>query len=367
MGVIGSGPFSTNLTGLEVGKVYYFRTAASNGSGSVVSDSLGIFSVSNQGGLTVNINNIYPNNLKLWLDANHSSASSGTWTDRSSSGNNATKNGTSPTVVTGALNGLPVMRYNGTTGAYHSFTRISDIRTVFWVVKYNSGAWWLLGDTSSHHFHGNGASSIIGPNHIATGISASNMFYLNGTLTNKSSAWPSGYQIISLVTTMDVQANNFSNDRNIGGRYANGDLAELMVFNHAFTEAEVQMVEGYLAEKWGLRGSLPSTHPFKSSLTTPVSKSITSAATASATVGTAFTYTITTDVTNPAFQAANLPQGLSCNLGTGVISGTPLAGGTYLVTLAAQSSTSNEFASATLTITIPISAPSWIAKHRAIW
>ena len=214
-----------------------------------------------------------------------------------------------------------------------------------------------MGDTSSHHFHGNGASSIIGPNHIATGISASNMFYLNGTLTNKSSAWPSGYQIISLVTTMDVQANNFSNDRNIGGRYANGDLAELMVFNHAFTEAEVQMVEGYLAEKWGLRGSLPSTHPFKSSLTTLVSKSITSAATASATVGTAFTYTITTDVTNPAFQAANLPQGLSCNLGTGVISGTPLAGGTYLVTLAAQSSTSNEFASATLTITIPISAP----------
>ena len=96
MGVIGSGPFSTNLTGhLEVGKVYYFRTAASNGSGSVVSDSLGIFSVSNQGGLTVNINNIYPSNLKLWLDANHSSASSGTWTDRSSSGNNATKNGTS--------------------------------------------------------------------------------------------------------------------------------------------------------------------------------------------------------------------------------------------------------------------------------
>ena len=101
----------------------------------------------------------------------------------------ATKNGTSPSVVTGALNGLPVMRYNGTAGAYHSFTRISDIRTVFWVVKYNTGAWWLLGDTSSHHFHGNGASSIIGPSHIATGISASNMFYLNGTLTNKSSAY----------------------------------------------------------------------------------------------------------------------------------------------------------------------------------
>ena len=100
MGVLGSGSFSTNLTGLEAGKVYYFRTAASNGSGSVVSDSLGIFSVTNQGGLTVDIAAIYPSNIKIWLDANHSSANA-TWTDRSNSANHATKNG-SPTLVSNA-------------------------------------------------------------------------------------------------------------------------------------------------------------------------------------------------------------------------------------------------------------------------
>ena len=71
MGVLGSGAFSTNLTGLEIGKVYYFRTAASNGSGSVVSNSLGIFQVANAGGLTMDPTAVYPNNLKLWLDANH--------------------------------------------------------------------------------------------------------------------------------------------------------------------------------------------------------------------------------------------------------------------------------------------------------
>ena len=118
------------------------------------------------------------------------------------------------------------------------------------------------------------------------------------------------------------------------------------------------MVEGYLAHKWGLTGDLPSSVILiKLQLTTPVNKSITSAATASATVGSSFTFTVTTDVTNPAFEAANLPPGLTCALGTGVISGTPLAGGTYVATLVAQSSTSNEYASATLTITIPISAP----------
>ena len=170
MGVLGSGSFSTNLTGLEAGKVYYFRTAASNGSGSVVSDSLGIFSVTNQGGLTVDIAAIYPSNIKIWLDANHSSAGNATWTDRSNSANHATKNG-SPTLVSNAQNGLPLMRYDGTTGQYHSFDRISDIRTVFWVLKYNSGAWWLLGDTSTYHFHGNGANNILGPNHWHAGVS----------------------------------------------------------------------------------------------------------------------------------------------------------------------------------------------------
>ena len=106
------------------------------------------------------------------------------------------------------------------------------------------------------------------------------------------------------------------------------------------------MMEGYLAHKWGLTSELPGSHPFKTSLVTPTSKTITSATTATGTVGTAFSYTIVTDVSNPAFEATNLPPGLSCNLGTGVISGTPLAGGTYTVTLFAQSSTSNEFASA---------------------
>jgi hypothetical protein len=242
---------------LEAGKVYYFRTAASNGSGSVVSDSLGVFSVSNQGGLTVDVTNIYPNNLKLWLDANHSSASAATWTDRSNSSNNATRNG-SPTVVSSQLNGLPIMRYSGTTGHNHSFTRISDIRSVFMVVKYSGGYGYMLGDTSSYDFHGNGASSIFHPSHAHANIkSATAKFFQNGTVKNKYSAWGADFSILSLVTAGNVRANNFCNDRNIGGRNFNGDLAELLVFNNPLAPSEVQMVEGYLAHKWGLTGDLP--------------------------------------------------------------------------------------------------------------
>ena len=358
MGVLGSGSFSTNLSGLDVGKVYYFRTAASNGSGSVVSDSLGIFSVTNQGGLTVNIAGIYPSNIKIWLDANHSSASGSTWSDRSNSANHATKNG-APTLVSNALNGMPVMRYSGTDGHYHAFAnRISDIRTVFWVTKYAGGWGYMLGDTSTHHFHRN---SNLFQTWASANVTGGAGWVNGGGGYSNASAIPisalSSHAVLSLRTTGVVQANNFSNDRNIGGRYYNGDLAELIVYNIPLSDGEIQMVEGYLAHKWGLNNLLPNSHPFKNSLTTPVSKQITSANTASATVGSAFSYTITTTVNSPAFEAANLPPGLSCNLGTGVISGTPLAGGTYVVTLVARSANSNEFASSILTINIPISAP----------
>ena len=52
-----------------------------------------------------------------------------------------------------------------------------------------------------------------------------------------------------------------------------------------------------------------------------------------------------------------MPPGLTCALGTGVISGTPLAGGTYVATLVAHPQRAMN-ASATLTITIPISTSS---------
>jgi hypothetical protein len=41
-----------------------------------------------------------------------------------------------------------------------------------------------------------------------------------------------------------------------------GDLAEIIVFNSVLSTAQRQQVEGYLAWKWGLQASLPSTHPY---------------------------------------------------------------------------------------------------------
>ncbi len=40
-------------------------------------------------------------------------------------------------------------------------------------------------------------------------------------------------------------------------------LNELLIFSNALSQSDAQIVEGYLATKWGLKGSLPSTHGFK--------------------------------------------------------------------------------------------------------
>ena len=148
----------------------------------------------------------------------------------------------------------------------------------------------------------------------------------------------------------------------IGNRYNNGQalnghIGELIVMNTVLSPSGRQAMEGYLAHKWGLAGSLPNSHLYKSGTTSSAAPVISSGASASATVGSSFSYSITTNVANPAFEAANLPPGLSCNLGTGAISGTPLAGGVYKVTLSAQSTSSAQSATKILTITIPVSAP----------
>jgi hypothetical protein len=44
----------------------------------------------------------------------------------------------------------------------------------------------------------------------------------------------------------------------------NGYLYEVLVYSQALSVSDRQKIEGYLAWKWGLQGSLPANHPYKS-------------------------------------------------------------------------------------------------------
>ena len=77
---------------------------------------------------------------------------------------------------------------------------------------------------------------------------------------------------------------------------------------------------------------------------------ITSAATATATVGKAFSYQITASNQPTNYGVQGLPGGLSVNATSGLISGTPKAAGKFTLTLNAYNGTGKGSAALTLTI-----------------
>ena len=85
----------------------------------------------------------------------------------------------------------------------------------------------------------------------------------------------------------------------------------------------------------------------------PSSPVITSAATATATVGQSFSYTITANNNPTGFGATGLPAGLSVNGMTGLISGTPTTAGTFNATLSATNAGGTGTASLPLTVNLP--------------
>ena len=78
---------------------------------------------------------------------------------------------------------------------------------------------------------------------------------------------------------------------------------------------------------------------------------VTSAATASAQQGTAFTYQITATNSPTSFGATGLPTGLTVDPATGLISGTPMENGAFAVNLSATNATGAGTAVLTLTVT----------------
>ena len=100
-----------------------------------------------------------------------------------------------------------------------------------------------------------------------------------------------------------------------------------------------------------LNGTLTPVTVAPITLTPGLLPNITSATSAAATVGTAFTYTITASNSPTSFAATGLPAGLTLTTTTGVISGTPTTAGSYPVTLTATN-TGGASPNATLTITV---------------
>lgn len=104
--------------------------------------------------------------------------------------------------------------------------------------------------------------------------------YTNGILlftdtANAMNAFVNGTNTFSTSSSVTYQAQTTSTTYFLGrwsinSAYFIGYTNEAIVYNFVLSTAQRQQVEGYLAWKWGLQGSLPANHPYKTSPIPPL-------------------------------------------------------------------------------------------------
>jgi len=238
--------------------------------------------------------------LALWLDAADQSSmtlsgsSVTVWNDKSGNGKNATAGGTTPTYSSATRS----IVFGG--AGYFTNSSLSlplSTRSVFIVCTQTSRA----GDFEGIVILVNPLGSDVdyaSPNAIPYSASGSNplqtgaftLYGNNGTYIQNYGSYtttPLGIYVdvfgsssgtlyvngTSNSTDADSSTLGTANGYILGARKAgssttlgiffNGTISEVIIYNTAVTTSQRQQIEGYLAQKWGLTGSLPSSHPFK--------------------------------------------------------------------------------------------------------
>jgi hypothetical protein len=251
-------------------------------------------------------------NLKLWwrADAGVPSGFGEFWEDQSGNNNHGFQNdGTSiPKLVSGA-NGLPAMFFDGNDQVQFT-TRITGIRTVFWVVKESSVASSdqrpLLGDGGNDVWRGGfGAPGPLWLNNgcCVAGPVLNGQTWVNGRPVNGvAEPRPRKLAVVSLVTTGPTNADRFGRDAI--NAFWWGDLAELVIYDRALTATERNAVEDYLIAKYKIEVTTGELTPASAPQITPHGGVFASSATVSLSTTTPkATIWYTVDGTEPAIGA----------------------------------------------------------------
>jgi len=242
----------------------------------------------------------------LWLDgadpAGDGTAFTGalqSWQDKSGKNNNAEQSDTNmqPNVLAGELNGHSVLSFDGVDDSLN-FTEITDIKTVFWVLKEQnqtsdgSNLHFLLGNNNKYDFH-RGTGTLWDSTYAADGIKNGKTRVDRADFDGLTADIPADqYVIVSLVASADLIASQITKDRDIG-RFWDGGIAEIIIYNQALSDADRDTVENYLYNKW-FGGTAPTTYSISGTVSGDVQQGVAVAvdATHSATTDANGNYTI---------------------------------------------------------------------------
>ena len=370
LGVKPPGEFSFPLSGLQVGKTYYYRFLATNSAGSSWSPAVSVFSTGSFGFKT---DSFADGNLLLWLDATDVNADDNLsnepvggvldqWRDKSGASRHA-GNGQGPEVRVDRWNGLSTLKFDGQS----QYLRVSDSpafdfgedATIFIVAKGDTLADWrpILSkrgmddvgwqfrkdNTDFATFTVRGTTGADGPRG-ATPINGETHVWAMRKSQFKRTQWADGNEEFNIDDRDPVPAT--TSDLVIGARDQNGisafggvEIGEILVFDSALSDGQVSQMQGHLAHKWGLTSEMSNSHPYKA--IPPLFENrpeitLNSAYTFFFQSGTPVSLPITTNRPADAYGGTGLPAGLDVNSTSGLISGTPSATGSFTATLEAS-------------------------------
>jgi hypothetical protein len=206
------------------------------------------------------------------------------WRDKSASGATFTTVNANPTYTASLINGLPGLDLTNASAFISSTTQnltSSLTLAMILVVKSGIGAW------GSFFTHGNrDLDFAMERNSISTGTtlqfqtandnSGANITFTTdqvslylGTMTTGTSRFFSRFGGGTTTTATGTNSSTITTGlqtirigRSDVGENCNSFIGEIVYYNRVLTTLERQELEGYLAWKWGLQASLPSTHPF---------------------------------------------------------------------------------------------------------
>jgi hypothetical protein len=222
----------------------------------------------------------------FWVDASEAGSliagSKLEWRDKRYSlgvyTNSAIAVGDQPAVLANELNEKSVLKFASPSSAasYKGMVwnqRLTNIRTVFWVVGAQEGGGMLLGDESLiDYFRGELLPYRTKDFPVDTPYTAlfstrfadanrdnlpdvrNGVTRMNGSVYDSfQKGFPSpGYHVISLRTADNTVAKAFASERLTGFNFRSGcqRLGEVLVFTNALSDAEILDTENYLQKKW---------------------------------------------------------------------------------------------------------------------
>jgi len=215
----------------------------------------------------------------LWLDAADSSTiteASGAisaWNDKSGNSRNAVQaNGAlQPAYQSNIQNGLPAVYEDG--ARYLAQALAFGIRTLIIAAKWEdtTGDWKSIvggsldggnSDWSGNPAPGNPMFGVYSSEEVRNGTG-----HINGTSTAVNT-WvrytsPTIHIMNTQTTALDVQVWGGDRPADYVDRVFKGWYYEIITVGAVLSTTDRQLIEGYLAWKWGMVASLPADHPYK--------------------------------------------------------------------------------------------------------